>query len=161
MALLAERRLLNDFPSRARAADHPEFTASLFNLLGANQIDAAMLATWLEAWKSAFLAAAERANVDVRINIARLNYYEKAVGALLAGETPLAGLWPLILTWTLAVSVLDEPLGVFWSDACHQLGLLGPPLEQRVADLDKYLDDIEVCLDEVAAANGLETSAGL
>ncbi len=32
----------------------------------------------------------------------RVNYYEKAIEALLAGETPLTGLWPLINTWTLA-----------------------------------------------------------
>ena len=37
---LAERRLLNDFPARALASEHPEFTANLFNLLGANQVDA-------------------------------------------------------------------------------------------------------------------------
>ena len=90
-----------------------------------------------------------------------MNYYEKAIRALLEGETPLGGLWPLILTWTLAVSVLDEPFGGLWSDACHQLGLLGPALAEHVSDLDKYLDEIEVQLDEIAAANGLETSTSL
>lgn len=158
---LAERRLLNDFPARALASEHPEFTANLFNLLGANHVDSSALANWLEPWKSAFLAASERTNVDARIHAARMNYYEKAIRALLEGETPLGGLWPLMLTWTLAVSVLDEPFGVFWSDACHQLGLLGPGLVQHVSDLDKYLDEIEVRLDEIAAANGLETSTSL
>jgi hypothetical protein len=158
---LAERRLLQDYPARALAAGRPEFTATLFNLLGAGQVDPSVLANWLEPWRTAFLAAAEIGKVDPRIHAARLNYYEKGVRALLAGESPLGGLWPLILTWTLAISVLDAPPGVFWSDACHQLGLLGPNLSGRVSGLDKYLDEIEERLDEIAAANGLETSQSL
>jgi hypothetical protein len=145
----------------ALAAGRPEFTATLFNLLGAGQVDPSVLANWLEPWRTAFLAAAEIGKVDPRIHAARLNYYEKGVRALLAGESPLGGLWPLILTWTLAISVLDAPPGVFWSDACHQLGLLGPNLSGRVSGLDKYLDEIEERLDEIAAANGLETSQSL
>jgi hypothetical protein len=38
------------------------------------------------------------------------------------------------------------------------LGLLGDALPDKVSGLDKYLDEIEARLDEVAAANGLETS---
>ena len=57
---LAERRLLSDFPARAQAAERPEFAAALFNLLGASQIDADVLDSWLEPWKIEFLAAAER-----------------------------------------------------------------------------------------------------
>ena len=142
---LAERRLLNDFPARALAAEHPEFTANLFNLLGANRVDASALDSWLEPWKTTFLAASERANVDVRIHAARLNYYEKAIRALLEGDTPLGGLWPLILTWTLggqrAGRVLPADLGAM---PAISLGLLGPALTEHVSDLDKYLDDIEV-----------------
>jgi hypothetical protein len=155
---LAERRLLRDFPARAQAAERPDFTATLFNLLGAGLIDATVLANWLGPWKQAFLAATEQAKVDPRVHAARLNYYEKAMLALLEAETPLAALWPLLLTWTLAASVLDETLNIAWTEACHQLGLLGSDLQGRIAGLDKYLDEIEVRLDEIAAANGLETS---
>ncbi|MFH1184929.1 MAG: hypothetical protein V1755_07805 [Chloroflexota bacterium] len=158
---LAERRLLHDFPMRAQAAERPDFTAAVFNLLGAAQIDAAVLESWLEPWKIEFLAAAERGKVAARIHAARLNYYEKGVRALLHGETPLAGLWPLIHTWTLAATVLFEPMGASWTEACHQLGLLGAPLGEKITGLDKHLDEIEVRLDEIAAANGLETSTSI
>jgi len=158
---LAERRLLRDFPARAQAAEHPDFTATLFGLLGAALIDASVLEGWLDPWKTEFLAAAERGKVDARIHAARLNYYEKAIRALLQGETPLAGLWPLIHTWTLAATVLYEPLGASWTEACHRLGLLGKPLIEKIAGLDKYLDDIEARLDEIAVANGLETSTSI
>lgn len=158
---LAERRLLQDFPLRAQAAGRPEFAATLFNLLGAGLIDASVLENWLEPWKAEFLAATERGRVDARVHAARLNYYEKGIRALLEGETPLAGLWPLINTWTLAASVLFEPLGAGCTEACHQLGLLGEPFGEKIADLDSYLDEIELRLDELAAANGLETSTSI
>ena len=158
---LAERRLLHDFPERAQAAERPELTGTLFNLLGAGAIDASVLESWLEPWKTEFLAATQRGRVDARIHAARLNYYEKGFRALLHGETPLAALWPLINTWTLAATVLFEPHGALWIEACHQLGLLGESLAQKVADLDGFLDEIEARLDEVAAANGLETSTSI
>lgn len=158
---LAERRLLLDFPVRAQAAECPGCVATLFNLLGAGQVDSAVLLNWLPAWKTAFLAAAENARVDLRIHAARLNYYDKAIEALLAGERPLAGLWPLLVTWTLAVSVLEEPLRVPWREACHQLGFMLPALDDRLSGLDAFLDEIEIRLDQIAAANGLETSTSL
>lgn len=158
---LAERRLLRDFPARAQAAERPDFAAAVFSLLGAAQIDAAVLESWLEPWKIEFLAAAARAKVDARVHAARLNYYEKGIRALLVGETPLAGLWPLIHTWTLAAMVLFEPLGGSWTEACRQLGLLGAPLNEKIAALDTHLDEIEVRLDELASANGLETSTSI
>jgi hypothetical protein len=34
--------------------------------------------------------------------------------------------------------------------------LLGQDLENRVSELDQYLDQVEVRLDEVAVANGVE-----
>lgn len=160
---LPERRLLRDFPARAQAAERPEFTATIFNLLGASQIDTAVLESWLEPWKAAFLESAGQGGaVDARVNAARLNYYEKAVRALIQGDIPLAGLWPLICTWTAAASVVSPmPGGSAWTDACRNLGLLGTPLQEKVASLDRHLDEIELRLDEVATANGLETSTSI
>jgi hypothetical protein len=130
-------------------------------LLGANQVDTEVLSHWLPEWRPAFLAAAETAGVDQRIHAARLNYYEKAMQALLEGEVPLAALWPLIHTWTLSAHVLAEGAEAgSWREACVQLGLLGAGFEERVQALDHYLDEIEAGLDEIAAANGLETSTG-
>jgi hypothetical protein len=159
---LAERRFLSEFSARAQAAQRPQFAASLFSLLGAPQIDADVLDNWLDPWKVEFLAAAERGGrVDARVHAARLNYYEKAIRQMQHSETPLTGLWPLIQTWTLAAGVLFEPHGGGWVDACHRLGLLGQPLEQKVAALDQFLDEIEARLDEVAELNGLETSTSI
>ena len=155
---LAERRFLVEFPARAQAAERPIFTATLFNILGASDIDAPLVSEWLSDWETAFLGASENAKVDQRVHPARLNYYKKAIEALLAGESPLASLWPLIHTWTLAANVLEKDQIKPWQITCEQLGLLGNSFEQRISDLDHYLDEIEIRFDEIAAANGLETS---
>jgi hypothetical protein len=158
---LSERRLLSDFPGRALAVNHPEFTAGLFDLLGAEYVNSDKLADWLEPWRVSFLTASERPDVESRVHSARLNYYEKAIRALLEGEAPLGGLWPMLVTWTLAAEVLEDASAGSWHAAVQQLGLVGPPLQARFAALDAYLDDIEATLDELAAANGLETSNSL
>jgi len=158
---LAERRFLLEFPSRAQATERPDFTAALFNLLGASNIDEAAISTWLSDWKIAFLAASENAKVDQRVHSARLNYYEKAIEVFLTGESPLTSLWPLIHTWTLSANVLEGGQLKPWQTACEQLGLLDGGFEKRVSDLDRYLDEIEIRFDEIATVNGLETSAGV
>lgn len=158
---LAERRFLLEFPARAQALDRPDFTAGLFNLVGAGNLQADQLSGWLSDWEKAFLAASENAKVDQSIHAARLNYYEKAIQALLGGETPSSALWPLIHTWTLSVNVLEEGHLPAWRTACESLGILGAGFPERIALLDHYLDEIEACFDEIAVANGLETSTGL
>ncbi len=158
---LAERRFLLHFPQRAEAAERPEFTEALFGLLGAPQVDAATLSGWLSAWTADFLAAAQDAKVDSSVNAARLGYYHKGIEALIAGEAPLTALWPLIHTWTLASRVLDAQQSAPWQAACEHLGLLGDTLPQRVSDLDAFLDQIELRLDEIAQASGVETSGRL
>ena len=164
---LAERRFLLDFPARAEAADCPNFTATQFNLIGASQVNVNTLSGWLPDWKNAFLAATENSKVDQSIHADRLNYYMKAIEALIAGETPLTSLWPLINTWTLAINAIEPTLGSGeaqvgpWKAAVVKLGLLGAGFEERVSQLDLYLDEIEAQLDEIAVANGLETSTSL
>lgn len=160
-APLAERRFLLEFPMRAQSAERPDFTATLFNLLGAGQIPSETLTAWLPEWESAFLAGTQSAKVHPAIHAARLNYYKKAIQSMLESESPLTALWPLIHSWTLAANVLDDGQNAGWSRASQKLGLLGASFAERVAGLDEYLDLIEIRLDEIAAANGLETSQGI
>jgi len=157
-APLSERRFLVEFPTRAEVADHPDLTEGLFNLIGGPQVDAAALTSWLPAWAADFNTAAQETRVDLSIHPARLNYYEKGIQALLEGETPLTALWPLIHNWTLASQAISPQPSSPWETASRQLGLLGETFEQRVSELDKYLDQVEIRLDEIAAASGVETS---
>lgn len=73
-------------------------------------------------------------------------------------DNPRAALWPLLQTWTLAADVLPEPALESWRSTCGQLGLTAPGFAARVEGLDRFLDDVEALLDELATQYGLETS---
>ena len=147
-----------DFAARAETAQRPEMNAALSSLLGASELDASILSAWMPDWRQAFESAMESNRVDPRIHPARLNYYEKAIHAILASDNPRAALWPLLQTWSLAVDALPEHSLEPWRSACNQLGLTVPGFEQRVEGLDRFLDEVEVLLDELATQYGLETS---
>ncbi|WKZ37231.1 MAG: hypothetical protein QY332_04725 [Anaerolineales bacterium] len=160
---IQERRLLLEFPARAEAAQKPGMAAGAYGLIGANNVDAGKVKSWLPDWMAAFTAACDDKNTDARIHKTRLNYYEKAVKFMLEGETPLAALWPLLHTWTLSTSVLGGDHLKFWQNACNDLGLLGDGFQERVQGLDHFIDEIEIAFEEIAAANGLDSGplAGL
>ena len=158
---IQERRLLLEFTARAEAAGKPDLTEVAFGLIGANNMNVDKLRSWLPDWKYAFKLVNENSKVDIRINPARMNYYEKAINAILEGEVPLAALWPLFHTWTLAADVLDGDHLKFWQNAANELGLLGAGFTERVEGLDHFIDEVEVTLDEVARENGVETFSGM
>lgn len=156
-----ERRLLLEFPERAEAANKPGMVAGAYGLIGANRVDADKVTGWRADWKSAFKTASASKKSDARIDSTRMNYYEKAIKSMLEGETPLAALWPLIHTWTLSAHVLKGEQLKFWENACIELGLLGDEFSEKVEGLDHFIDEVEIVLDEIAAANGLETATGI
>lgn len=158
---LQERRLMLEFPPRAETAQRPSLNAGMMDLLGALDLDPSVISAWVPEWKQAFEAAMENSRVDPRIHPARLNYYEKAIQAVLAGETPQAALWPLLQTWTLAVDVLPDQALSAWQSACDQLRFTPAHFEARVNGLDQYFDEVEILLDELATQYGLETSTSI
>ena len=158
---LRERHLLVEFPARAEAAQRPEMTAGLYGLLGASSLEAAALKAWMPAWKSAFEFAMESSRVDPRIHQARVNYYEKAIQAMLTSNNPQTALWTLLQTWTLAAEVLPENDLEEWRAACGQLGLTMPGIEEHVSGLDHFLDEVDGLLDELTVRYGLEPSTGM
>jgi hypothetical protein len=152
---LAERRLLLQFPARALAIGQPELAGGLFNLLGAASVDGSALAGYLPDWEKDFLDATASTIVDKRIAAPRLGYYKLAFQATLAGEFPQAMLWPLLLTWTLAVSVLPAGGDLRWRPICGMLGVDEGSFGERLADLDHFLDSVEALQERLSASQGL------
>ncbi len=152
---IQERRLLLEFPARAEAVQRTGMVAGAYGLLGANNVDAEKIKGWVSDWKSAFGLATAHSNVDMRIHPARLNYYEKAIKAMLEGDTPVAALWPLVHTWTMCAEVLENDHYQFWESAMKELGLLGAGFEERVQGLDHFIDEIEILLEQIASENGV------
>jgi hypothetical protein len=158
---LQERRLMLEFAPRAETAQRPSLSDGLLDLLGALNLDPSTIQSWIPAWKQAFEAAMDNSRVDPRIHSARLNYYEKAIRAMLEGERPHAALWPLLQTWTLAVEALPDQEWGAWRSAFDQLGFTAAGFEARLNGLDQYLDEVEALLDELARQYGLETSTSI
>ena len=152
---LAERRLLLQFPARARAAGQPELAGGILSLLGANSLNGTALAGFLPEWEQAFMEAAASPEVDKRIAAARLGYYKLAFQAMLAGEVPQAMLWPCLLTWTLAVAELPPAAALPWQSACGMLGLNEASFSERLARLDHFLDNIEAIQARLSVSQGL------
>ena len=158
---LGERRLMLEFAARAETAQRPGMDAALIGLLGASALDASVMKSWLPDWNLAFESAVESTRVDERIDLVRVNYYEKAITAMLEGEKPAAALWPLLHTWTLAVEVLPDLASNPWRTACGQLGLTAVGIEERLEGLDHFLDEVDALLEELARQYGLEISTSL
>lgn len=154
---LAERRLLLDFPARAEQADRPQMAAGLAGLLGGLSLESGIPADWFAAWQRDFLAAAASGKAEARIDPARVNYYGKAFEVM----EGIVALWPLLHTWTLSALALPSSQWKDWQAAVAQLGLTGESFAEKAQGLDQFLDEVEILLDEIASANGLETSTSI
>jgi hypothetical protein len=153
--LLAERRFLLQFPERARTAGQSGLADGLSSLLGANQVDATTLAGFLPGWEKTFIEAAKSPAVNGRIAAPRLGYYKLAFEVMLESETPQTILWPLMLTWTLSVSVLPPMWNDRWRSACGTLGLDEASFGERLGELDHFLDTIEAMQESLTISEGL------
>lgn len=152
---LTERRFLIEFPKRAEAVGHAGLYAGLLGLLGGSLVDAAAVRAWLPAWR----LAVENLPGDRRppqLSLSRIPYYWRAFDVILDSDQPMAVLWPLLRTWTKAVSFSkrDSSARDQWNQAVNQLGLLGEAFPERVTALDAYLDQVEELIDEWARENG-------
>lgn len=152
---LAERRFMLQFHERAEAAGAPALAGDLANLLGGDRAELSMLSGFLNAWEEDFIHAAGRKKVHPSIAFPRLIYYKASFHAMLASESPLTMLWPLVHTWTLCAAALPAAQQKKWQAACETLGLLGQAFDERLEELDRFLDVVDDMLDKMAASHGL------
>jgi predicted nucleotidyltransferase len=153
---LTERRFLLGFPARAEAVNRPGLYPGLLGLLGATDLEASLVETWLPAWEAAFQALTESA-APARLHPDRWAYYQLSIEALLHTDSWKAALWPMLNTWTLAVFTLGEDAEQAqpWQDAFARLDLFGEGFTRRLEGLDAYLDMVEEAIDAWARANGV------
>jgi len=110
---------------------------------------------WLPGWRLA-VESLPGDQTPPRLSLPRIPYYLRAFDVILDSDQPLGVLWPLLRTWTQAVSCLsdDSTAQEPWRNAVTRLGLLGEAFPQRETALDAYLDQIEELLDDWARING-------
>jgi hypothetical protein len=153
---LTERRFLLRFPARAEAIGRPGLADGFTDLLQLEPVSAELWQIWQTGWQAAFEQAGAEKNAPAELNSACLNYYLRGASAVFA-QNPAAGLWPLLRSWTLAVSILPagSPLLQPWMEACQTLGLDESHWSGRLNNLDSYLDSVEEALDDWSHANGV------
>jgi len=145
---LTERRFLLSFPARAAAVGKPGLQAGLLGLLGASSLEGDVLPAWIPLWQAAYQALPEQGR-PVRLHPHRLVYYRQAFLEIVQSSQPQAVLWPLLHTWTMAVSAQPPAPEILaaWRQAFEYLGLLGTAFDERLAALDAYLDMVEETLE--------------
>jgi hypothetical protein len=118
-------------------------------MLGGSHVDAGTLHSWLPAWQASLESLPLQA-IPARLHPCRHAYYRRAIEAMLVGESPLAVLWSLLRTWTLAAALLpgDSASREAWAQACKSLGLLDARFAERVQALDAFLDLVEEAIEQ-------------
>lgn len=154
---LTERRFLLRFPARAQAIGRPGLYPATLGLLGAPNLDADTLKTWLGDWGRAYRAIPAD-SVPARLHPDRQAYFQRAYEQIVSGKSPHDVLWPLVRTWADVMAHLSGEASErdVWAGCFEQLGLYGSGFKQRVAALDAYLDMVEETLEAWANANGAE-----
>jgi hypothetical protein len=152
---LTERRFLLNFRGRAEAIGRSGLYAGLLGLLGALNVERETLQSWLPVWRQAIEALPQPVALP-RLHPDRKMYYLKAFEAMLGQEEYGVVLWPLLNTWTQAISLLspEAPQQESWSVVLKKLGLGGKEFGDRVSALDAYLDLVEETLEDWAKGTG-------
>lgn len=154
---LTERRFLIQFNERAEAVNRSGLYAGLLGLLGAPNTTGEQLRSWLPEWQTTY-ENIPLGDAPPRLKPVRRLYYQRAFEKVLRGDRPHDALWPLISTWTDAVSLTSpkEAEQAAWNESLRVLDLLGPGFSGRVAALDAFLDTVEEVLDEWGRVSGAE-----
>ncbi len=155
-APLTERRFLLRYRQRVEAAGRSGLYMGILGLLGASNVEVESLQIWLVAWRTC-LQAIPAEKLPPRLDPGRIPYYQRAFETFLDSDHPMAVLWPLLRTWTLAAQQFSKNADevASWKKACGYLGLLGTGFGERIEALDAYLDSVEELLDDWARANGV------
>ena len=156
-APLTDRGLAVNFADRSAILGYPGLHSGLLGLLGAPQVSPDQLSGWIGDWEQAYKAQAVD-NGLCKLHLHRLHYYRQAIESLITHQNPENALWPLLYTWTQAITQLPEGKNYQepWNRAGQQLELLGAEFSDRVTALDAFLDSVEEILENYARANGVE-----
>ncbi len=153
---LAERRLFTQFAMRAQAAGLPTLASSLAELVTSPAVTDEAWLSWQADWKACLFQVSSQDNCPVELSSIRHSYLFNA--ALASWEkTPAGAMWLMLKTWTDAVTFLpkDSPLLESFDRMCSLLELSPENYSQRIAGLDRFLEEIEAYFDSFKQKNSL------
>ncbi|MGW8251171.1 MAG: hypothetical protein ACWGO1_11055 [Anaerolineales bacterium] len=100
---LTERRFLLDYHRCVESAGRSGLYPGMLGLIGAPNLELDDLQIWGAAWRVCLESLPEQ-STPARLDAQRIPYYQRAFEALLDGDQPVATLWPLLNSWTLAAA---------------------------------------------------------
>ncbi len=140
---LPTRRLALEFPTRAAAAGAPGLSLAFNHLLGSVSLTHDQLKSWLDEWEKTIDSLSAPGSSTPPL-VEKKIYYQAAMVSILKSEKPQDMLWPLINTWTEAISLLpgNNKIQLAWIKTITALGFAGKDYMVRLEALDNFL---EVC----------------
>ena len=138
---LTIRRLGKDFALRAEEVNAPGLAVAFNHLLGAANLPQEKLEEWLGYWTQAMRTLREESKQETILSEQEA-YFLSAMDELIHSETPTAGVWPLLNTWTEIISLLPDKvqLQTVWIKAITALGFAGSDYQVRLAAFDSFLE---------------------
>jgi hypothetical protein len=144
---LPTRRLAMDFPRRAEAAGAPGLAVAINHLLGGVSLSHEQLASWLDEWDKTIDALPSTGN-SIPMLVDKKIYFKAAMDSILGSQKPLDMLWPLIITWTEAITLLpgNHDVRLAWIKAITALGFAGKDYQVRLTAFDSFLELCETLI---------------
>lgn len=154
---MTTRRLLLDFPARAEAVNRLPLVGDLARLIGSDLSSENHYQDWRPAWEAALISASKAPDCPPNLHAARRGYFVSACDAMTESGSYHAALWPMIETWRLAVQTLNHDAAVqsTWMSFLDTLDFNEESKENRVAQLDQFIDQAEAVLADWKNAYGL------
>lgn len=144
---LTIRRLGMDFAHRADQINAPGLAIAFDHLLGAVHLSQAKLSEWLGEWTRA-IQTLQKESDPGSILAEQETYFLAALEDLIQNESRVAGLWPLLNTWTEIITLLPgkTQLQTPWISALTSLGFAGSDYQVRLAAFDGFLELCETLI---------------
>ncbi len=157
---LSERRLIPQFASLAIKNSKLELTEQCNSIISPADWNQAKWPEWKTNWEKALKAVDAKPDCPVHLSGHRHSYYVQAAGEYWE-KMPAAALWIMLKTWTDAVSALPEDTESRqeWNDMTSDIQMNAEHLDQRLEQLDRFLDSIEIAADQFKRKYSLDTES--
>jgi hypothetical protein len=146
---LAIRRMGQEFSKRADQVNAPGLAIAFNHLMGAVNLPRERLSSWLGDWTEAMRFLGQESKQET-VLAEQEAYFLPAIESLIQSESRIAGLWPLLHTWTEIITLLPNKTQLHppWMAALTTLGFAGSDYLVRLDAFDGFLELCEALVEK-------------
>lgn len=154
----AGRRMMLHVEAADAAFDGGSLYPPFMELMGGQAADSWNLPEWLTAW-ARVLDASTPSSDEPELSRPRRDYLVRGLQALAETGHHDAVLWPLVRSWSLAVTALPQGAEASqhmppWNGARQALHLAEEHRRSRLTQLETFMDQVELSVEAWGQANG-------